>query len=58
MLLVIICCRVLKNVVLVAYGLNIACRNVSELVSSYSNFYGDIDNELERKNTVSVIEDD
>ena len=47
MLLVIICCRVMKNVVVVEYGINLGGETVSELVSSDSSFEGCIDDKLE-----------
>ena len=38
-----ICCRDLKNVVLVEYGIKLGSDKVAHLVSSYSSFEVDID---------------
>ena len=51
----IICCRVLKNVVVVEDVLNIGGEKVSELMCSDSYFEVDIDYKLEGVNTVYVI---
>ena len=55
MLLGRICCRDLKNVVVVEDGIKLGGEKIEDLVSSYSSFGGDIVDNFEEKNTVSGI---
>ena len=50
-----ICCRVLKNVVVVEDGLKLGGEKVADIVSSYFSFEGDIDDNFEGVKTVSGI---
>ena len=55
MLLGMICCRYLKNVVVVEDGLKLGGEDLAELVSSDIYFEGEIGDKFEGKKTVSGI---
>ena len=50
-----ICCRDLKNVVVVEYGLKLGGDKGSDLMYLYSSFEGSVDDNIEGKKTVFGI---
>ena len=52
-----ICCKDMRNVVVVEDGLKTGGEEVADLVSSYSSFECEIGNNIELKSTVSGIKD-